>query len=71
MLFHLGNMLRVGAHSEQTAMNLGVQGLDAPIQHLRKTGEFRDILYIHSGIAQKFGGAAGGENFNPMAGQYF
>ena len=50
-------------------MNLGMQRLDAAIEHFRKSGEFRDILDGQAGIPNCFGGAAGGKQFDALRGK--
>ena len=48
---HRGLMLGVAANVEQPAVNLGVQGLDAAVEHLRKAGEFADVFNGEAGLA--------------------
>ena len=39
-----GFVLGVAADVEQAAVDLGMEGLDAAVEHLRKAGEFADVL---------------------------
>ncbi len=41
---HGGLVLGVAANVKQPAMHLGMQGLHAPVQHLREAGQFADVL---------------------------
>ena len=59
MLFHRRGMLGIVAHAEQPAMDLRVERLHAPIHHLRKSGEVRDVAHLGAELAQLRGGAAG------------
>jgi len=59
----------VAANVEQAAVNAGVQGLDASVEHLGKAGQFADVLDRKAGQAQRRGGSAGGDQFDAEAGQ--
>ena len=49
---------RVAAHGEQPAVDLGMQRLHAPVEHLRKAGELGHVLDGEPSAAQHRGGAA-------------
>ena len=55
----------VAANEQQTAVNFGVQRFDAAIQHFGKAGVFAHVFHVKPGFAQRFGGAAGGKEFDP------
>ena len=69
MLGDGGHVLRVFAAMQDSAMHLGVQRFDATVQHFGEAGEFGDVFDVHSGFAQKFGGAAGGDEFDAEYGE--
>ena len=50
-------------------MHLRMQGLDPAVHHFRKAGQFRDVLDLQSGGGDRLGGAAGGDEFDAVAGQ--
>ena len=54
------------AHAEDAAMHLGMQRLHPAIQHFRKLRVFRYVLHGDTGVAERAGGAAGGENFHTV-----
>ena len=64
-----GFVLVVAADVEQAAVDLGMEGLDAAVEHLGKAGEVADVLDGEAGFAQGAGGAAGGDQFDAEAGQ--
>jgi hypothetical protein len=47
-----GLVLGVAANVEQAAVNLGVEGLDAAVEHLGKAGQFADVFDSKAGLAQ-------------------
>ena len=59
MLRHDRQMAGQIAPAENAAMHLGMQGLDAAVEHLGKAGVVRDVGDVESGVAQQLGGAAG------------
>ncbi len=69
VFFDLGAMLPVVALVKDTAVDVGVKSLDAPIQHLRKSSEVGDVADLKAGVAQRPGGAPGGNQFHSMAGK--
>ena len=64
VLGHGGNMFGIFAAMQDAAVNFGVQRLNTPIEHLGKSGEFRNIFDRDPGIAQQFGRASGGDEFD-------
>ncbi len=63
---HCGDMLCIVAHREQTAMHHRVQRLDAAVHHLGKVGDLRNVAHRKARIAQRLGGAAGGDQLHAM-----
>ncbi len=55
------------APGQQAAVHHGVQGLDAAIQHLGKTGEFGRFGDRQARVGQQLGGAAGGNESDAQA----
>ena len=54
----------VAANEQQAAVNFWMERFDAAIEHFGKAGVFADVFHRQPGLAQRFGGAAGGKNFN-------
>ena len=69
VLLHRRGVLLVGADAQQAAMHFRVQGLDPAIHHFRKTGQLGDVDHLEAGIFQRLGGAAGGNEFDAVAGE--
>ncbi len=69
MLFHRRDMGRHTAPRQNAAMHQRVQGFDPPIHDLGEAGVIADLADINSGIGQRPGGAAGGQDFHPLRGQ--
>ena len=60
-----GGLVRlVAANEQQAAVDFRMQGFDAAIEHFGKAGVFADVFHRQPGLAQRFGGAAGGKNLN-------
>ena len=57
------------APPQQSAMDLRVERLDAPVHDLGKAGVVRHFAHFQPGVAQRLGGAAGGEQFDPVLGE--
>ncbi len=57
---HCGQIALVGAPGEQAAVDLRVQRLNPPVHHFGKAGMIGNLDHCDAGIAQGFGGAAGG-----------
>ena len=64
MRFHLCQMLGQIAPAQNAAMHLRHQSLHAPIQNFGKARMVGHILHRHARLAQRLGGAAGGENLH-------
>ncbi len=64
-----GFVLLVAANIEQAAVDFGVQGLDAAVEHLREAGEVADVFDGQAGLAQSTCGSAGGDQLDAKAGQ--
>ena len=54
----------VAAEVEQPAVNLGVERLHPAVQHFRKTGVGAQVGDVQARLAQRLGGAAGGNQFH-------
>ena len=69
----LGNrrpMPAVFTAMQNSAVNLRMQRLDAPIQHLRKSRKLGNILHRNTGIAQQLGRASGRNQFHAQLGEF-
>ncbi len=55
------------APRKNAAVDFRMQRLDAAVEHLGETGVFADVDHAESGIAQRLGRAAGGQEFNTGA----
>ena len=64
MFLERSHVLRQIAAGQQTAVYLGVQGLDAAVQHLRELGDFCYFSNRQSLVSQQFGSTAGREQLN-------
>ena len=62
---HLRHMLGQIAPAQNAAMHLRHQCFHASIKDFRKARMVGHILHRHAGVAQRLGGAAGGENLHP------
>jgi hypothetical protein len=69
MLGHGRDMVRIVADGEQAAMHFGVERLDAAVHHLGKAGQVRNVAHLEARLAQRFGGAAGRDQFDAVPGQ--
>ena len=54
---------------ENASVNFGMQRLDAAIEHFGEAGEIGDVLDGNAGVAQEFGGASGGDEFDVECGE--
>jgi hypothetical protein len=52
------------AATEQAAVDLRMQGLDAAVHDFREAGHVAHVAHHDTGVAQRFGAAAGGKQFN-------
>jgi hypothetical protein len=66
----LGHNGLVGAAApEQSAVDLRVQGLEAPAHDLREAGVLRDLAHRDAVLGEQARGAAGGKQLHPAPGQ--
>ena len=68
--FHRALVRGVATNVEQAAVDKGMQRLHAAVEHLRKAGVIADVLDRQPGLPEGLGGAAGGDQFHPVGGQY-
>ena len=61
---HGGEVVGVILEGEESAVDEGVKGFDMTVHHFGEAGEVGDILDGQAGIAEGFGGAAGGNEFD-------
>jgi hypothetical protein len=54
---------------EQTAVDQRMQRFHAAVHHFREAGEVADIAHLQAGVADDFGGAAGGQQFDVARGE--
>ena len=66
---HGGFVRGVAADVKQAAVDERVQRLHAAVEHFGKAGVFADVLHGEAGLAQGFGGAAGGKQLDAVAGE--
>ena len=64
-----GYVVGVVADVEDSAVDLGVEGFDAAVEHLGEAGEVGDVADGEAGFAEGFGGAAGGDEFDVVGGE--
>ena len=57
------------AAAEQAAVHHRVQRLDPAVHHFGEAGDVADVAHRQARVAQRFGGAAGGEQFDAQRGQ--
>ena len=65
-----GGVFLIFAHEKQATVNLGMQRLDAAVEHLGETGIVAEFLRLDAGFAQCPGGAAGGDDLDAGTGEY-
>ena len=58
------------AAMQDAAVNFGVQSLDSAVEHLGESGEVGDVFHCDAGVAQEFGGASGGDEFDAESGEF-
>ena len=66
MLLQLGEVFGAVAAGEDAGVDLGDEGLDPAVEDFREAGVVGDVLDRDGGVAQRVGGAAGGEDFGPV-----
>ena len=64
-------MFGVAADVEESAVDAGVQGFDAAVEHFGEAGEVADVLYGQPGFAEGARGAAGGDELDAEACENF
>ncbi len=69
VLFKCADVFREVAPCQNAAVHLGVQRLDAAIEHFREAGVIRHLGHVDAIVGQQLGGAAGGENIDSHATQ--
>ena len=62
-------MLRTAADVEDAAVDLGMKGLDAAIEHLGEAGEIADVADVEASVTERARGAAGRDEFDAVAGE--
>ena len=62
-------MAGIFATEEDAAMDFGMKGLDAAVEHLREAGEVGDIADGEAGVAEGLGGASGGDELDAVRGE--
>ena len=66
---HRLRMFGVVADREQAAMHLRMQRLDPAVHHFRKAGQLGDVPDLQPRGGDRFGGAAGGDQIDAVAGK--
>ena len=61
--------LAIFAAMQDAAVDLGMKRLDAAVEHFGESGEFGDVFHGDAGVAQQFGGASGGDEFDAEGGE--
>jgi hypothetical protein len=69
VLLGCGFVLGVAADVEQAAVDFRVQRFDAAIHHFREAGVVADVFDREARVAQGFGRAAGGDEFDVGGGE--
>ena len=64
-----GGVPGVFAEEKQAAVDLGVQRLDAAVEHLGVAGVVAEFLHCDASLAQHLGGAAGGDDLDAGTGE--
>ena len=64
-----GAVCGILAAVQDSAVNFGMQCLDAAVEHFGEAGEFGDIFDGDAGVAQQLGGATGRDQFDAHARQ--
>ena len=67
MGLHRCDVVRIVTHGEQTAMDQGMERLDATVHHLRKAGKVTNVTGFGAIFAQPRGGSAGRDDLDSMA----
>ena len=64
-----GYMFRVFPAMQDAAVNFRMQRLDTAVEHFGESGEVGDVFDYDAGVAQQFGGAPGGDEFDAERGE--
>jgi hypothetical protein len=64
VLLQRGHVLGQVAARQQAAVHLGVQGLDAAVQHFGEAGDLGHLGHGQALVGQQLGGAAGGDELH-------
>ena len=64
---HCRDVFGIVSQTKQGAVNLRMQRLDPAIHHFGKAGNVGNITHLDSGVAERFRGAAGADDFNVKA----
>ena len=67
--FDGGEVFGVGADVEDAAMDAGVKGFDAAVEHLGEAGEVGDVADAEAGLAEGAGGSASRDELDVVAGE--
>ena len=69
MLGDSGYVLRIVAAMQDAAVHFGMQRFDAAVEHFGESGEVGNVFDRDAGIAQQFGSAASGDQFDAEGGE--
>ena len=69
MLLQRRHMLAVGANRQHSRRHARMDGLHAPVQHLRKPCQLRDVFHRKTGLPDRCRGAAGRNQLDPQPAQ--
>ena len=64
-----GDVFRVVAHGENAAVDVGVQRLDAAVEHFGEAGHVGHVAHRQAGVGQRLARAAGGNQLDVEGGQ--
>ena len=64
MGLHGARMVRIVAQGQEAAVDGRVEGFDPTVHHFGEAGDLRDIFDGKAGVAEGFGGAAGGDQLD-------
>ena len=69
MFAHGGDVFGQVAPRQNAAVNFGVQGFHPAVEHFGKAGVVGHVDHGEASIADGFGGAAGGQQFDALGGK--
>jgi hypothetical protein len=64
-----GAMGKLRTAMKNSAMHLGMERLDAAVEHFGEAGEFGDVFDGNAGVAEEFRSASGRDEFDAHGGQ--